>query len=159
MEKFLYLLPYLASLGLSLGILYYTWRHRYVRGAAVYMGYIMAQSLWSFGFIVELVGGALNWKIAWDAIQWVAAIWIILCIPPFLVSYAGYHLKRPNLIWRLSFVIPGIFLLLLIMDGWLHLIYLAPRLITGSIFSELDYGFGWAVDTFTIYSFLVCIFV
>ncbi len=158
MEKFLYLIPYLASLGLSLGILYYTWKHRYVRGAAVYMGYMMAQSLWSFGFIMELVGSALNWKIAWDAIQWVAAIWIILCVPPFVVSYSGYQLKHPNLIWGLSFVIPGIFLLLLTMDGWLHVIYLAPRLITGSIFSELDYGFGWAVDAFAIYSFLVSIF-
>ncbi len=121
------------------------------------MGYMMAQTLWSFGFIMELVGGSLNWKIAWDAIQWVAAVWIILCVPPFVVSYAGYHLKHPNLIWGLSFVIPGIFILLLTLDGWLHVIYLAPRLLTRAVFSELDYRFGWAVYTFGIYSFLISI--
>jgi PAS domain S-box-containing protein len=158
MEKFLYLLPYLASLGLSLGILYYTWRHRSVRGAAIYAGYMMAQTLWSFGFIMELVSNSLNWKIVWDAVQWIAGVWVILTIPPFVVSYIGYSVKRPKLVWGLSFVIPGIFLIILSMDGWLHLIYPDPHLVTGAVFSELDYHFSAIVVAFGIYSYLISLF-
>jgi PAS domain S-box-containing protein/putative nucleotidyltransferase with HDIG domain len=157
LEKFLYLLPYLLSLGFSLGILLYTWRHRYVRGATIYMGYMMAQTLWSFGFIMELTGNSLTWKISWDALQWVAAVWIILTIAPFVIRYTGFHFKHPALIWGLLCIVPALFILLLVLDAKFHLIYQDPHLVVGPVFSELEYRFGIVVQSFAIYSFLIAI--
>jgi PAS domain S-box-containing protein len=157
MGKFVYLLPYLASLGLSLGILYYTWSHRFMRGAMLYMGYLIAQSISSVGFILELVSSSLAMKIFWDATQWAAISWLLLMIPPFVVNFAGYSVKKPRLIWGLTFIIPCLFVLLVATDSWHHLIYPDPHLIYRSIFPELDYSFTWAVDTFAVYGYLVTV--
>jgi hypothetical protein len=53
--EILYLLPYLGSLALSLGVFYYAWRRRQAKGVSVYLWYVARQTLWVFGFILELL--------------------------------------------------------------------------------------------------------
>ena len=54
-SEIFYLLPYLGSLALSQGVLYYAWQRHQARGVNAYVWYVVGQTLWVFGFIVELL--------------------------------------------------------------------------------------------------------
>ena len=151
----LYLLPYIGSLALSLGVLYYTWRRRNAKGAASFSWYIAAQSLWIFGFIIELVTPDLYGKIFWDGAQWLAAVSITVIFPVFVVQFTDYQLAKPRRIFVLSLIVPAVFTLALMTDGYHHLIYPNPHLVREFPFSELLYDFTWVVIGFALYSYLI----
>ncbi|MEW5829198.1 MAG: histidine kinase N-terminal 7TM domain-containing protein, partial [Chloroflexota bacterium] len=100
--KFLYLLPYLLSLGLSLGILIYAFNHRRVRGATEFFWYSIGQTLWVAGFIVEMLSPGLRGKVFWDKFQWLASLVIPIVLPVFVVRYTQQSLPRlKKLAWTL----------------------------------------------------------
>ena len=92
----LYLLPYFASLALSLGVLYYTWTKRSAKGASAFTWYVAGQTLWIFGFILELISPDLFDKIFWDGLQWLASLLIVVTFPVFAVQYTEYKFKDPR---------------------------------------------------------------
>ncbi|HXQ34156.1 MAG TPA: hypothetical protein VN843_09095, partial [Anaerolineales bacterium] len=59
-EEVLYLAPYIFSLTLCLGIFWYSWRHRHVRGARAYTWFVGGQTLTILGFIFELISPSLE---------------------------------------------------------------------------------------------------
>ena len=83
MNKLLFLLPYLLSLGITTSIFFYAWRHRHVRGASVYTWYVAGQALWGLGYIIELISPELDQKIFWDQFQWIAGFFILIAFPVF----------------------------------------------------------------------------
>lgn len=155
MDKFLYLLPYLISLALSIGILGYSLRRHTVRGTGSYLGYITGQTLWILGFILETIAPDINGKMFWDGFEWLAGILALMSIPVFAVNYTGIKLPKPRLLFALSFIVPVLFTLILITDPLHHLIYQEPYLQTGPPFPELIYGFTWVVYGYSIYSLLI----
>ena len=153
--EFLYLLPYVISLALSLGITVYVWEHRRVQGANAYAILTTAQTLIIIGFVLELTSPSLHWKIIWDKVQWVFDAIASLAIPYFAIQYSEYKLPKPKLVWSLAGIVPALLFLGVLTDPWLHLIYPNPTLNNTLIFGELLYDFTWFVDLFAAYSYLV----
>ena len=158
MDKFIYLLPYLFSFVLSLGVLFISWRNRRVRGAYLFFYYMLAQSIALLGFLVEMVTPSLTGKIFWDSIQWIAIMGALLSIPPFALAYAQYTLKKPGLVWFFSSILPVLFIIVLLTDRANHLIYSNPHLISHFPYYELNYTLTWAVYVIGIYGSLVSLF-
>lgn len=149
----IYLLPYLASLGLSVGVLINAYQRRRAKGAAAYTWYIAGQTLWVLGFILEMVSSGLAEKIFWDGFQWLVTMIILVALPVFAVQYSEYTLKKPVRLLQLSLIVPILFAILLLTDNLHHLIYLNPILKAGIPFSELVYDFTPLIYVYALYSY------
>ena len=148
-QELLYLLPYLLSLALSLGIFTYTWQHRSVRGARLYSWFVAGQTLTILGFILELISPDLEIKLLWDKFQWLTDTFLVIL--PFLifsVQFSEYKLRHPRLTWGYWLGVPVLFTLVLLTDNLHHLLYPNPHLSAGYPFPELQYNF-----TFVVYSY------
>jgi len=154
-NKFFFLLPYVLSFAISIGVLVYTLQFRGVRGASAYAWYVAGQSLWVFGYIFELISPSLGGKIFWDKSQWVAGIFLAIAFPVFAIQYTEIKFSRLRLLFTLSLIIPLSLLILLVTDSQHHLIYPNPYLDHTNIFSDLKYDFTWVIYTYAIYSYLV----
>ena len=154
-SEILYLLPYLGSLALSLGVLYYAWQRRQVKGVNAYVWYVTGQTLWVFGFIVELLSLEMAGKIFWDGFQWLAGLFYVVAFPVFAVQYSEHPVKNPLRLFRLSFVVPVLFTILLMTDNIHHLIYANPRLVPETPFPELTYDFTWLIYGYALYSYAI----
>jgi len=154
-SELFYLLPYFISLALSLGILYYTWERRSAKGVTAFTWYAAGQTLWTFGFILELISPDLTEKMFWDGFQWLASILLVVAFPVFAVQYTEYKFKNPQHVFILSLIGPVVFVVILITDGWHHLIYPNPHLTSASPFPELLYDFTWVVYGYALYSYIV----
>jgi putative nucleotidyltransferase with HDIG domain len=152
--EILYLLPYLSSLVLSLGITIYAWEHRQVQGGRAYATLASAQTLTIFGFILELLSPDLSGKLFWDKIQWVCFAVAAMAIPYFAVQYTDYKIQHPKIFWGLASIIPVILTIGVIADPLIHLVYPNPSLNQTFIFGELQYDFTWFIYTFAAYSYL-----
>lgn len=148
-----YLFPYLGSLALSMGVLIYTYVQRRALGARAFFWYVSGQTLWVFGFILELVNSHLGYKIFWDAVQWMAGAVSLVAFPVFAVQYTEFKLKKTKLFFYASLVVPVILLFLLLTDSHHHWIYVRPELIVTGPFSELKYEFSSFVYFYATYSY------
>jgi len=153
--EILYLTPYLGSLLLSAGVLFYAWRHRDAPGVRAYTWYAFGQTLWIFGFLIELISNDLYNKIFWDGFQWLAGLVILIAFPVFAVQHSNFKLKHPVRMFWLSLIVPAIFTLLLMTDSLHHWIYPNPSLIASEPFTELVYNYTPVVYVYGIYSYLI----
>jgi PAS domain S-box-containing protein len=150
-EEVLYLVPYLLSLTLSLGIFWYSWRHRHVRGARAYTWFVGGQTLTILGFIFELISPNLEIKILWDKFQWLTDTYLVIL--PFLVfsiQYSEHKLRHPRLTWSFWLTIPILLTILLVTDSFHHLVYPNPHLSSDSPFPELQYDFTFVVYIYAL---------
>ncbi len=153
-EEVLYLVPYVLSLALSLGVFWYSWRHRDVRGARAYTWFVAGQTLTILGFIFELISPNLEIKILWDKFQWLTITYLVIL--PFLIfsiQYSEHKLRNPRLTWSFWLAIPVIFTLLLLTDSFHHLLYPNPHLSADFPFPELQYDF-----TFVVYAYAFVVY-
>lgn len=150
-----YLFPYLVSLLLSLAILFYVWKKRNSQGAFAFGWYVIGQTLWIAGFILELTSSSLEDKILWDGFQWLCGHFILLGVPVFAVQFTDYKLREPKKLFLLSLVIPFLFSLFLMTDGLHHGIYKDPTLSTSEPFPELLYSFTPIVFGYAFYSYSI----
>jgi PAS domain S-box-containing protein/putative nucleotidyltransferase with HDIG domain len=153
--EILYILPYVGSLLLSAGVLFYTWRHRSARGVYAYTWYALGQTLWIFGFTFELISPDLGNKLFWDGFQWLATLIILVAFPIFTVQYSEHKLSHPTRMFWLSLTIPAIFALILMTDSLHHWIYPNPSLNAAIPFQELVYDYTFVDYAYSIYGFLV----
>jgi putative nucleotidyltransferase with HDIG domain/PAS domain S-box-containing protein len=155
--EILYLLPYLGSLLLSAGVLFYAWQHRDAQGVHAYTWYALGQTLWIFGFIFELIGTDLSNKIFWDGFQWLAGLIILVAFPVFAVQYSEHKLNRPRRLFWMSLIVPLVFALLLMTDNLHHWIYPNLSLSATTPFPELVYAYTPVVYAYGFYSYLIII--
>jgi PAS domain S-box-containing protein len=154
-DRFFYLVPYLLSLGISLGILIYSWRHRKVNGAKFYTLYMASQFLSVAGFILELVSPELEIKLLWDKFQWFTdGMFIILTFLLFTIQFTEHKLHRSKSFWLIVLTIPILFNLLVATDGAHHLIYPNPHIDSVYPYPELRYDFTTTVYVFALYIYL-----
>jgi PAS domain S-box-containing protein len=152
LEELFYLIPYLLSLALSLGIFIYTWQHRFVRGARVYSWFVGGQCLTILGFILELISPNLETKLLWDKFQWLTDSFLVIL--PFLifsVQFSEYELRHPRLTWGTWLGLPILFMLVLLTDNFHHLLYQNPHLSLDFPFPELQYDFTIIVYGYTLF--------
>lgn len=157
-EELLYLLPYLLSLSLSIAIFAYSWRHRQVRGVSEYALYMGAVTLTIFGFIIELISPNLYSKILWDQFQWITQTAYLAAYLRFSLSYAQVRLLHPRRTWWIWFVIPFVFMILMITDGFHHLIYPNPHLSTDYPFPELRYDHTTIIYIYGVYLYVTTLY-
>lgn len=153
--ELIYLFPYLASLGLSVGVLVYAWMHRRAKGVYAYSFYVAGQSLWIFGFILELISPSLAGKLFWDGFQWLAGLLSLVAMPVFAVQYSDQKIRNSRRAFLSSLVIPIIFTLLLITDSLHHLIYTDATIVPDPPFGELAYSYTPVVYFLSVYIYLV----
>jgi len=154
-SELFYLLPYFVSLALSLGILYYTWERRSAKGVTAFTWYMAGQALRVFGFIIELLTPDLSGKMFWDGFQWLASLLLVIAFLVFAIQYTEYKLKHPRQLFILVLIVPAIFVIMLMTDGFHHLVYSSPRIRTDLPFPELLYEFTWVVYGYALYSYAV----
>lgn len=152
-----HLIPYLASLLVSISVLIYALTRRQARGALAFLWYVIGQALGLTGFILELVARDISTKIFWDGFQWIAGFFILVSLPVFIVQYTEYKIKYPRLLFGLSFIVPIVFSIILFSDESLHWVYKNPYLITSSFFPELAYEFTPVVYGYAFYAYLISI--
>ena len=150
-EEFFYLLPYLFSLALSLGIFFYAWGHRQVRGVRAYTWFVAGQILVIIAFLLELVSPNLQTKLLWDRFQWLAdSYFIILPFLIFSVQFSEHKFQHPVIHWGIVTALLLTFTVLLITDDIHHLLYPNPHLSTDIPFPELQYDFTTAVYAYVL---------
>lgn len=157
-EEIIYLLPYVASLCISLGVLWYVWTKRGAQGSIAFLWYIFGESLYILGYIFEISTPSIERKMFWESFQWLVLTIPMVAFPVFVVQYTEYKIKYPRQIFALSTIIPVLFSLLVLTDAWHHWIYLAPRVIPNVPLSELIYDYSPVVILFAIYSYTLAFF-
>jgi len=151
--EILYLVPYLASLALCLGVLVYVWQRSDVKGGFAFTCYVTGRTISILGFILELISFDISAKIFWDSIQWLAELIGLVAIPVFVVQYTDYKLQNPRRLFALSLIVPVLFAVAVATDSLHHLIYPNPQLNTDFPFPELTYDFTWVVYGFALYGY------
>jgi PAS domain S-box-containing protein/putative nucleotidyltransferase with HDIG domain len=153
--EILYTLPYVGSFLLSVGVLFYAWRHRRARSVSAYTWYALGQTLWILGFLFELISPDLSNKLFWDGFQWLSTLFILIAFPVFAVQYVEIKLSHPTRAFWLSLAVPTIFALLLMTDSLHHWIYPNPSLKPATPFPELNYSYTFVSYAYGIYALLV----
>jgi len=151
--EIIYLVPYIVFLALSLGVLFYVWSRRNVKGGTAFTWYVAERTLSIFGFILELISFDISAKIFWDKFQWFAELIGLVAFPVFAVQYAEYKLQNPRRLFALSLVVPALFAFAVVTDRFHHLLYPNPQLTTDFPFPELTYDFTWVVYGFALYGY------
>ena len=153
--QFLYLIPNLFALALSLGVAIYAYTRRHIRGTRAYVWYAGGQTLWILGFIAGMAMPTLNEKIFWEDFQYIGGLVVMVAFPIFAIEYSDYKHQRPKLLFWLSLIFPIIFFLLLATDNLHHLVYHYPQLQPGYIFQKLDYENTPVIYLYAVYGYLI----
>ena len=156
--EIIYLLPYIASLGISLGVLWYVWTRRGAQGSTAFLWHIFGESLYILGYILELIAPNVEHKMFWESFQWLSLTIPMVAFPIFVVQYTEYKIKHPRQMFTISMIVPIIFSLLVLTDAWHHSIYLAPRFDPNILYSELLYDYSPIVILFAVYSYALAFF-
>jgi PAS domain-containing protein len=151
------LLPYLASLGISLGLFLYVAGKRNAKGAFAFSWYLLAQALWLAGFVFGLVSENLLSKILWNDLKWFASAIAIVALPVFAVQYAERTVKRKNLLFGLTLIPPSLLMVCLISDLFLGCLHKSPAISPLPHFSELTYKLPSFVYAYVFYAYGVAV--
>lgn len=154
-EKLFALIPYAGALGVSLGLIFYVWTWRRAQGALAFFWYLLGQTLYISGNILEMISVELDQKIFWESFQWIIASIPVITFPVFVVIYTEYRLKNKKRLFALSLIFPILFSLLIVTEAWNGLVYLNPQIIERGIFSTLIYGFSPVVVTYSVYTYFI----
>lgn len=148
-----YFIPYLLALLVTIGIGVYAWRRRDVPGAAVFAGYILAESSWTLGYIFELASDSQKAKVFWDDTQFFGFAAIPAMILIFALQFVGDARGYSRRLWSAL----GIFTLLspglAFTDSYHHLIRANTAMQAGDPFSALTYDFTPTFWAITIYAY------
>lgn len=159
LEQLLYLIPYVISAALSLGVAYYAWRRRSTAGAAAFALYALAEGIATLGYLFETASGTLTAKMLWDDLQWPSFFIFPIAALIFVQQYGGQTGKRTVWVWRVLGVICVAFALFTV-TGSLHgLTRVDPQLIAGEPFSILQYDLPTVILAITLIPYLMFVYV
>ena len=144
-ESIIYIIPYVVSIFISLGISFYAWRHRSVVGALSYSLFTMSQAYVSLLNIFEIAAGSIEMKIFWDGMQWIGYILMPIAFFIFVLEYTGQKSVNLKRAWLLLSLPAALFLLLVATNRWHGLTVEDPYLIQQNGLTLLDYKYPTAV--------------
>ena len=157
MQILQYLIPYIFAFLVSTGVGVYSWHRRNVKSAAEYSLGAFAQSLWTLGFIFELLSSKIETKIFWDNFQWIGVFGWALAFLAFSIKYSDRKLTNPVRTWCLLFIAPVLFMIFIFTNNTHGLIRSFEHLIPGDPFSELRYDFETLIWIISIYTYFLVI--
>ncbi len=147
------LLPYLVSLGISLGLFLYLAGKRNAKGAFAFSWYLLAQALWLAGFVFGLASENLLSKILWSDLKWFASAIAIVALPVFAVQYAEQTVKRKKLLFGLILILPSLLVVCLVSDLFLGCLHKSPAINPLPHFSELTYELPPFIYAYVFYAY------
>ena len=156
----LYLIPYIASLVLSIAVSIYAWYHRNVAGARAYTWFALSQASWTLGYILELVAPGLSAKAFWDNTQFVGMMLAPTALLAFAIVYTGHRPVHPRRLWSILGTITAVLLIPVFADNLHHWVRPRAWLVDGDPFSALVYDFGplaWATFLYSYGVYLAAV--
>jgi PAS domain S-box-containing protein len=141
-SMFLYLFSILISIGITLGVGFYTMRRQKVIGARSFAFVLFLEATWTTGYFFETIAPTLEGKIFWDNLQWLPSLFLPLAILSFAWEYAHYKFRRTVWIWGGLAIIPVLTCILIFTNSWHGLAVSAIQFIPRDLFAEYTYRFG-----------------
>jgi len=135
------LAPMLAG-AVTLAMAFYAWRQRRIPGVAAFAITSLGASLWSLGYVFEILSSDLQTKIAWDNFQFLGTT---IVSPAFLVFVLLYTRRREwhgGSAWLWLLIEPIITTVLALTDHWHGLIRANAHLEWSGFFQALVYDYG-----------------
>ncbi len=156
-----HILPLVLAAAVTDALGLYAWRRRNVPGAAAFAILMLALSIWSLGYTLELAAATLNAKLLWAKVEYLG----IVAIPPawlaFALSYTGQRLLlsragplTPRLLAGLA-AIPLVTALLAWTNDWHGLVWRRVALAQAGQLLVLEVGHGPWFWVHTTYSYLL----
>lgn len=159
LEQVLYLVPYLVSAAISLGVAFYSWRRRATTGATAFAVYALAEGIATVGFVLELASPTLAAKMLWDDLQWPSFFIFPVAALIFVHQYTGRTGQRTQWVWRAFSVLGGL-LAIFTVTGTLHgLTRIDTALTPGEPFSLLTYDMPSLILGTTLFPYLLFIYI
>ncbi len=150
-----YAILLLISATILLGLLFYAYRFRTIRGAKIFIVAMLLGVFWCLGNIFEMAAITLDTKLFWANFQYLAygfapISWLVLV---FRFTGRANWINKKNLI--LMSIIPVITILLVWTNQYHHLMRYNVRLVNIGVFSVIskNYGLWFWVHFLQAYSF------
>ncbi|HEX2979910.1 MAG TPA: histidine kinase N-terminal 7TM domain-containing protein, partial [Anaerolineaceae bacterium] len=157
LERILYLIPYLVSAAISLGVSIYAFGRREFPGAKPLGWLALLEAEWTITYIGQAVAPSLEGKLFWNNAQFIGALFSPIAYLAFSLAYT--HRRIPNLrvSLRLATLIP-LFILGLAWTDSLHGLWrVAPHLAPGTPFNSLVFGDGPLFMLYPLYGYITLI--
>jgi len=138
--RLVYLLPYLASLLLSVGLGAYAWGRRNVPGVTGFSVVCLSQALYTLGFILETTALSPQLKIFWDNFQFIAMFGTAISAVVMAYEYSLHRLIKRWRMWLALSVVPVICMPFVFLDPG-GILRPSITIISGSPFANLYYPF------------------
>ena len=149
---YLRLIPYEASLLLTLLCLRVAWRRRQLPGSELLVASLLSQALYLIGYLGELLSTTIESKIIWDNLQWLPCLSLLLLRTLFVRAYTGGKRLPAWLLLHLG-SLPIVMMVLAFTNPWHHYIGANHRLIPGWPTDALFYEYGmvsWLTIPYTL---------
>ncbi len=101
----------------------YTWQLRATNGAKTFSAVMLSMAVYILAYSFELSSVTLEMMVFWNKIEYIG----IVSFPTFYMVFTSQFtgnttwMKKKN--WLILAILPAVFLLIKLFDGWLHLIY------------------------------------
>jgi hypothetical protein len=138
----LVLLPYAASVGISLVVGGIAVRRRAVPGALLFAALVFSHAGWTAGQILELCSRDLAAKLFWDDLQWPFTFGVATATFGFALVFTGRRLPAARFLWGAIVLVAVAFLALVATSGSHGLVRSDARLAAWEPFDALVYEFG-----------------
>jgi PAS domain S-box-containing protein len=132
---------------LLLGLMLFALRHRDTHGATSFALLMAGESIWTIGYMFELLAPSYGGKIFWDNLQFIGTDLVAVGILLFSLRYTQ-RFTWAKRVARFLWIEPVLTNLLVWTDPLHHLVRINPHLNTSTGFPILDYGYGlwmWGV--------------
>ncbi len=140
---------------IAFAVALYAWRHSRIPSAAAFAVMSLGASVWSLGYVFEILSPGLEAKIAWDNFQ---SLGRVVIAPAFLV-FALFYTRRGQWgnwrSWIWLIIEPIVTGLLAFTDSWHGLIRVNPHLDLNGPFPTLVYHFGGWSWVSTLYGYVL----
>ncbi len=139
---FLYSLPTLISIAITVGVTIFTFRRWHVITARPFAFILLFETGWLVGYLFEILASTLAGKAIWDNLQWIPTLGLPLAFIGFARYYINQPFKHPWRDWFLLAVIPALTIIAIYTNPLHGLAENSLQLIPGEPYAEFTYHFG-----------------
>ncbi len=150
-----YVLPFLVSLLITSGLGVYAWRHRHQYAAGTFAGVMLAMTVWTLCYALELCSDTLEGKLLWAQSKYLGStvgpvLWFVLALK---LSRHEHWLAPPLQLLLMAFCI--VTCLVVFTDDQHHWFWRDMHLVEGEPESQAEHGPYFWVYAATIYSLVL----
>ncbi len=156
-EKFLYLLPYLISLIVSISILVFTILRWKVKGAKEFSWFLVGQNLWQIALLLSLISARLQAKIFWDKLEWLVTVISMIAIVFFVCRFTDFTPRRWKMWFGFFLVIPILLIFFILTEPFHHFMYMAPGFVWGEPYMDISHVYTWPPMIYAFYCGVACV--